>query len=196
MKPLLAALLVAFAPSPQSALAPDRDGFIHDWLVLAPIPLAGESGADEIDTEFIFGETSPAPKDGDRTAAVGAQDLTWRAHHASDYFIDFLPSFGQVRGEYVVAYAVTYVTASEAMDVQLALGTNDQGKVWLNGKEVFRSVDARGLAKDSDRVPVTLVKGRNVLVFKVINEVNSWQACARFVRGDLPVTNLGVSLTP
>jgi hypothetical protein len=189
-------VLAALAWPAQSTLAPDRDGFIHDWLVLAPIPLAGQSGADEIDAEFIFNESSPTPAADERASAVGAQDLTWRAHHADDYFVDFLKAFGQVRGEYVLAYAVTYVVADEAMDVQLALGTNDQGKVWLNGTEVFKVSDARGLEKDADRVQVKLAKGRNVLVFKVINETNSWQACARFLRGDLPVTNLRISLAP
>jgi hypothetical protein len=196
MTRLLLVAFLAWLPLPQAALTPDPDGFIRDWLVLAPIPLQGQSGADDIDTEFIFAESQPTPRDSDRTAAVGAQDLTWRAHHAPEYFVDFLKAFGQTRGEYVVAYAVTYVTAGEAMDVTLALGTNDQGKVWLNGKEVFKVADARGLERDANRVPVRLVKGRNVLVFKVINEVNAWQACARFLRGDLPVTNLSIALTP
>jgi hypothetical protein len=52
------------------------------------------------------------------------------------------------------------------------------------------------LEKDADKVPVSLVKGQNVLVMKVINEVNSWQACARFLNGTTPVTNLKISLTP
>jgi hypothetical protein len=43
---------------------------------------------------------------------------------------------------------------------------------------------------------VSLVQGQNVLVLKVLNEVNSWQACARFLNGETPVTNLKISLTP
>ena len=82
------------------------------------------------------------------------------------------------------------------MDVTLAVGTNDQGKVFLNGKQVLVFEETRVLDKDADRVPVSLVRGQNVLVLKVINEVNSWQACARFLRGDVPVTNLRISLTP
>ena len=39
-------------------------------------------------------------------------------------------------------------------------------------------------------------KGQNVLVFKVINEKNNWQGCARFTKDGAPVKNLKISLTP
>ena len=162
MTRLLLVALLAWLPLQQAALTPDPDGFIRDWLVLAPIPLQGQSGADDIDTEFIFAESQPTPRDGDRTAAVGAQDLTWRAHHAPEYFVDFLKAFGQTRGEYVVAYAVTYVTAGEAMDVTLALGTNDQGKATIpdlapGSYQVGAKKDGMTLA--ADRSPASVSSG-------------------------------------
>ena len=52
------------------------------------------------------------------------------------------------------------------------------------------------LEKDTDKVPVSLVQGQNVLLLKVINEVNNWQACARFLRVEAPVTNLKISVVP
>lgn len=113
-----------------------------------------------------------------------------------DYFIDFLKAFGKERGEYVAGYAVAYITANAEMKVTLALSTNDQGKAWLNGKPVFRFADTRTLEKDTDRADVTLVKGQNVLVLKVINEVNNWQACARFLSNGAPATGLTVSVAP
>jgi hypothetical protein len=111
----------------------------------------------------------------------------------SDYLIDFLKEF-PARGEYVAAYAVAYVTADEDMKVTLALSTNDQGKAWLNGKQIFKFADTRTLEKDSDRVEVSLVKGQNVLMLKVVNEVNNWQACARFLRDGAPVKNLKIAV--
>jgi hypothetical protein len=82
------------------------------------------------------------------------------------------------------------------MKVTLALSTNDQGKAWVNGKEVFKFAETRVLDKDTDRIEVPLVKGQNVLMLKVINEVNNWQACARFLKDGAPVKNLTISLTP
>jgi hypothetical protein len=187
---LSAALLVAAQP-----VGPDADGFIRNWLVLAPIAIEGESGASEIDRDFLNGEAAIAPKAGDKVT-VGRDALVWQAHQTSDYFIDFLQSFGKTRGEYVAGYAVAYVIADEEMRVTLALSTNDQGKAWLNGKPVFKFADTRTLEKDSDTIDVTLVKGQNVLVLKVINEVNNWQACARFLKNGAPVKNLQISGAP
>ena len=185
-------LAVFAAPQPVS---PDAEGFIRNWLVLAPIGIEGESGASEIDRDFLHGEAAIAPKAGDKIN-VGSTILTWQAHKTSDYFIDFLESFGKARGEYVAGYAVAYVIADEEMPVTLALSTNDQGKAWLNGKPVFKFAETRTLEKDADRSDVTLVKGQNVLVLKVINEVNNWQGCARFLKDGAPVKNLKISLSP
>jgi len=197
--PINAVLIVAFigamlAPM-QNTSSPDAEGFIRDWLVLAPIAIEGESGADQIDKDFIAGEAAAKPKDGDKVT-VGASQLTWTAHKAPDYYIDFLTGFGKTRGEYVAGYAVTYIVADEDMKVTLALSSNDQGKAWLNGQQVFRFADTRTLEKDSDHSEVTLKKGRNVLLLKVINETNNWQGCARFLKDGAPVKNLQISLTP
>ena len=193
--PVFAVLLtLGLTAVPQTA-APDGEGFIRDWLVLAPIGFEGESGAGEIDRDFVKGEATMRPKAGDRVSAAG-QDLTWQAHQTSDFFIDFLQSFGKARGEYVAGYAVAYVNAPEDMQVTLALSTNDQGKAWVNGKEVFKFAETRTLEKDTDRIPVTLNRGQNVLVLKVINEVNNWQACARFLKNGEPVKNVQVSTAP
>jgi hypothetical protein len=197
--PLAAVVLsvgvVAAAGARQEA-ALDNEGFIRSWLVLAPIPIDGESGATEIEREFMSGEASLRPKPGE-PATVSLHTLKWTAHTTPDYFIDFLQAFGQGRGEYVAGYAVTYITVDKETPATLALSTNDQGKVWLNGKPVFTFAETRTLEKDADRVPVTLAQGQNVLVLKVINEVNNWQACARFLGADgKPLTNIRVSSTP
>jgi len=192
---LIVAFLGAMLAPAQDTSSPDAEGFIRDWLVLAPIPIDGESGADQIDKDFINGEATVKPKAGDK-AAAGGKDLTWTAHKSADFYIDFLTAFGKTRGEYVGAYAITYVLADEEMKVTLAVSSNDQGKAWLNGQQVFRFADTRTLEKDSDRSEVTLKKGRNVLVLKVINEVNNWQGCARFLKDGAPVKSLRISLTP
>jgi hypothetical protein len=191
---IVAVLTMVFAAAAQT-FSPDAEGFIRNWLVLAPIAIEGESGASEIDRDFLKGEATVAPKAGDKVA-VGNQLRDWQAHQASDYFIDFLKSFGTARGEYVAGYAVAYVVAEEEMKVTLALSSNDQGKAWLNGKPVFKFAETRTLEKDTDRSEVTLAKGQNVLVLKVINEVNNWQACARFLKDGVPVKNVQISIAP
>ena len=193
--PLIVVFLSALVlPAPET-FSPDAEGFIRNWLVLAPIPIAGESGASEIDKDFVNGEATMTPKSDDKVA-VGGSALAWKAHQSADFFIDFLQSFGKERGEYVAGYAVAYVIADDEMKATLAISSNDQGKAWLNGKVVFEFADTRTLEKDSDRAEVTLVKGQNVLVLKVINEVNNWQGCARFLKDGMPVKNIRIALAP
>src|SRR5690349_3105741 len=120
---MIVVLVGLLAPAVPQTASPDAEGFIRNWLVLAPLPIAGESGATEIDRDFLKGEAAVKPKAGD-TVTVGAETLTWTAHQTSDYFIDFLQSFGKTRGEYVAGYAVAYVDADQDMKVTLALSTN------------------------------------------------------------------------
>lgn len=190
----IVALLGLFV-SPLQTSGLDAEGFIRSWVVLAPIPIGGDSGAIGIDQDFLSGEGLVTPKAGDKVR-VGSSEMTWQGHQTSDYFVDFLQSFGKGQGEYVAGYAVAYILADEAMPVTLALSTNDQGKAWLNGKEIFKFAETRVLEKDTDRLAVTLAKGQNVLVLKVVNEVNNWQGCARFLRDGKPVTNLKIAQAP
>src|SRR5262245_55637568 len=89
----------------QDTYAPDPEGFIRNWLVLAPIPCEAESnGAVEIDAQQVPNEAKIQPKAGDK-----AKDLTWTAHQAPKYYVDFLRAFGEKRGENVIGYAVAYV---------------------------------------------------------------------------------------
>src|SRR5436190_11358137 len=86
---LQVALIGAMLAPLQNTSSPDTEGFIRDWLVLAPIAIEGESGADQIDKDFIAGEAAVKPKAGDKVRA-GATELTWTPYKSADYYIDFL----------------------------------------------------------------------------------------------------------
>jgi hypothetical protein len=195
---LIPALLTAIlgqTGAPSQTFTPDNDGFIRNWLVLAPIAVAEDSGATEIEKDFLGGEATVKPKPGDKVN-VGGKILSWTPHQTSDPFIDFLKAFGAERGEDVAAYAVAYVIADDAMNVRLSIGSNDQCKVWLNGKEVIKFSETRTFDNDTDHADVALAKGQNVLVFKVINEKNNWQGAARFLKDGAGVKNLKIAVAP
>jgi hypothetical protein len=192
--PLIAAFLGAILLPTQETFSPDAEGFIRNWLVLAPIPIEENAGASEIDKDFLSGEATIKPK-ADEKVNVGGKILSWKPHQTTDFFIDFLKAFPE-RGEQVAAYAVAYVIADDEMKVKLSVGSNDQCKAWVNGKVILKFAETRTLEKDTDSGDVALAKGQNVLVFKVINEVNNWQGAARFVQGAAGVKNIKISLTP
>jgi hypothetical protein len=192
----LGALTLALAQD--EATVNDR-GFVCDWLVLVPIPCENEnSGADEIDMKQIKDEAAIRPKEGDKTAVRG-KELTWKKVKARNNVIDFRELVKEGEGEDVVGYAVAYLVADDDLkDLQMKIGSNDEAKIYLNGKEVYKFAETRVLEEDTDTVKgVSLNKGRNALVFKVINEKNNWQACLRFTDKDgAPAKNLRVSLKP
>jgi hypothetical protein len=184
------------APLRAADAKPDDEGFIRDWLMLAPASIA-DTGADEIDKKQIADEGAIKPKPGDKQK-VGDKELEWKAIQASDYHVDFNKTLGS-DNENVVGYLVAYVVCDKAMpDLTLLMGCNDQGKVYLNGKEVVKNTEGRTLDKDSDKAEkITLNKGVNVIVFKVINETNNWEGCLRFKDKDgKPVTGVVVKTTP
>jgi uncharacterized Zn ribbon protein len=195
---LIAAFLSAILVQPHlqaQTFTPDSDGFIRNWLVLAPIAVQEDSGASEIEKDFLGGEATIKPKPGEKVN-VGGKILSWTPHQTGDFFIDFLKAFGVERGEDVAGYAVAYITADGEMKVRLSVGSNDQCKVWLNGQQVIKFTETRTLDKDTDSADVTLVKGQNVLVFKVINEKNNWQGAARFLKDGTGVRNLKIAAAP
>jgi uncharacterized Zn ribbon protein len=192
---LTLAIAVLLALPAQEASSPDGEGFIRNWLVLAPIPIEEGSGASEIDKQLIDGEAKIKPKAGDKQKVEG-KELVWAAHKSAEFYVDFLAAFGKDRGEDACAYAVAYVIADAEMKVKLAIGSNDQCKAFVNGKEVAKFTETRTLEKDTETAEVTLAKGQNVVVLKVINEKNNWQGCARFLKDGAPVKNIKISLTP
>jgi hypothetical protein len=196
---IAAALPAAFLASAADApLKPDAKGFIRDWLLLAPIQLATENaGADEIDKPQVPFESALQPKAGDAITIAG-KAIKWRAIKAKDYFFDVNEILGGAH-ENVTAYAVAYVVApKEITGAQLLMGSNDQGKVWLNGKEVVKFAETRTLDPDTDKAAnLTLKAGVNVVVFKVINENNNWQGCLRFTdAAGQPLAGLTLKLAP
>ena len=194
---LILVALAAFVPAPQDTFKTDDEGFIRNWLVLAPISIEEGSAAQEIDKAQVKDEAKIKPKAGEKVKA-GTKEVTWTAHKTADFFIDFKESFDKNAGEDVVGYAVAYVWAeAEMKDVKLKVGSNDQCKAWLNGKDVLKFDETRTLEKDQNEGSVTLNKGENVLVFKVINEKNNWQGCARFTdKTGAALKGLKIALAP
>ncbi len=195
---LLLSLFAVQSKAATNEFAPDKDGFIRDWLMLAPIQLASDSdGAEAINKDQVADEGLLKPKAGDKVTVAG-KELAWKKIKATDYFFD-LNAILNKDTEKTVGYTVTYVrTEEERKDLQLKMGSNDQGKVYLNGKLLLKTTEPRPLDQDSDVARnVTLNKGVNVVVFKIFNEGNDWQGCLRFTdTAGKAVTGLVIQLEP
>jgi hypothetical protein len=196
----------------RSVLARDP-GALKQWLVLAPIPFALppaeatlEAGAEALDKAQIEREGQIRPRAGDRIVVSG-NVLTWRALELQNYVIDLNAILGRWPTWGNVAYAITYIhSESQQSGLRILIGSDDQSKVYLNGKEIYRSPRYRAFLADEDQVQdVQLNRGVNVVVFKIVDDfsyegggrIPQWKGSIRFASKDgKPVNGIKVTLAP
>jgi hypothetical protein len=179
------------------ALKPDAEGYIRDWIMLAPIALPEEVACAElIVKEQVKDEAALKPKSGDKIK-VNDKEMTWKNITASTNYFDF-NAILKTENDRAAGFVVTYIECDKEMpDLTMAIASNDQGRLYLNGKEIYVFTEARTLELDADKGKVTLNKGGNVVVFKIINEQNNWQGALRFLdKAGAPVKDLKIKLSP
>ncbi len=178
-------------------LRPDSDGYIRHWLMLAPVAIRdGETCADALLKDQIPNEAALRPKAGDKVK-VGGKELTWREVTAATNYFDFNETLKSIN-DHVAGYMVTYVECDQdTPDVVLAVASNDQGRIYFNGVDIYAFTEPRPLMLDADKGKVTLKKGLNAFVFKVTNEQNSWQGAMRVMnKSGAPLKNIRIKLSP
>src|SRR5580765_66031 len=172
----------------------DAEGYIRDWLMLAPIALPdGESGADALFREQIRDEAALRPKAGDKVTVRG-KELTWQKITAATNYFDFNAALKTIN-DHAAGYAITYIESErEQSDVIMAVASNDEGRIYFNGVDIYAFSEPRTLMLDApDKGKVTLKKGLNVIVFKVINEQNSWQGAMRLTdKSGVPLKDIKI----
>jgi hypothetical protein len=191
--------LLAANTQAAEALQLDSDGYIRDWLMLAPIALPeGESGSDALFKDQIRDEASLRPKAGDKVTIRG-KELIWRKMTAATNYFDFNTVLKTIN-DHAAGYAVTYLECdAEKPDVIMAVASNDEGRIYFNGVDIYAFSEPRTLMLDGDKGKVTLKKGINVIVFKVINEQNSWQGAMRLTdkyKSGAPLKGIKIKLSP
>jgi hypothetical protein len=175
----------------------DSEGYIRNWLMLAPIALPeGESGADAVFRQQIRGEAALRPTAGEKVK-IGAKELTWQPVTAATNYFDFNATLKSVN-DHAAGYIVTYIECeTERPDVIMAVASNDEGRIYFNGVDIYAFNEPRTLMLDADKGKVTLKKGINVIVFKVINELNSWQGAMRLLdKSGAPLRDIKINLAP
>lgn len=175
----------------------DSDGYIRDWLMLAPIALPeGADAGDLLLRSQIPDEAKLKPKAGDSVTVNGRQ-LTWKAVTAPTNHFDFNAVL-KSQNDQSAGFMVTYIECDRDIpDVVIAVGSNDQGRIYFNGVDIYAVTEARPLTLDQDKGKITLKQGLNVLVFKVVNQQNSWQGAMRLTdRAGKPLSNVKVRLSP
>lgn len=155
-----------------------KTGFIPEsaWLFLGPFD----------NTKGVGYNTTYIPEDAkqfDTTTkydAVNGQ-VSWQkiADDTYDGFIDF-----GADDNWYTGYAWVTVISPDERKAQFLFDSDDQGKVWLNGKKMYAHRRARGAVIDRRSIPVTLMAGKNSILVKVCNETLPWGFYLRITDSD------------
>jgi len=175
--------------------------FLRDWLVCGPFPNA--FGNEQLDYQHdercwgmhhdylktLGGERGARPKPGDVIHFARTNiSRTWVLHHSKGDLIAFDSFFKP--NDRVVAYAYCEIESPSARRYILSFGSNDEGKVWLDGALVHNVNWGRWLAKDNDYVPISLKPGRNRLLVKVDEGGGDWGMVLRLLDYDTTIEQL------
>jgi len=174
----------------------DSEGYIRHWVMLAPVAIRdSETCAEALLKDQLPNEAALRPKAGDRVK-VGGKELVWQNITASTNYFDFNEVL-KSSNDHVAGYMVTYIECEkETPDVIVAVASNDQGRIYFNGVDIYATTEARQLVLDGDKGKVTLKKGINVMMFKVTNEQNSWQGAMRLLdKAGAPLKDLKIKLS-
>ncbi len=136
------------------------------WIVLGPFDNIDKIG---FDTAYI-------PEDAthiDTTVKYETIDGKVGWQKCSDDKLDGNIRFGK-DVDWRVAYAWTTVTSPDEREVQFRFDSDDQGKVWLNGVEVYAHTETHKAIIDRYIFPVTLKTGKNSILVKVCEEKEGW----------------------
>ena len=145
-----------------------KTGFITEdaWLILGPFDNTYGIGyhAAYISEDATQVDTTQ------KYAGMNGQ-LNWEK--SADKTLNGYISLGD-KVDWGAAYAFASVTSPDEREVQFRFDSDDQGKVWLNGKEVFTNTEAHSAIIDRYTVPVTLRSGENSVLVKVCEEEEGW----------------------
>ena len=156
-----------------------KTGFITEdaWMVLGPFDNADGIGHD---TAYIPEDITEIDLKAKYDGLNGK--VSWKQF--IDEELDGYIHLGEDNVDWYVSYAFTTVYSPDERKVEIRFDSDDQGKVWLNGEEVFSHTKAFMAIIDTYTIPVTLKPGKNSILTKVCNEQGGWAFYMRITDSD------------
>ena len=145
-----------------------KTGFIIEdaWQILGPFD----------NTHGIGYNTAYIPEDAtqvDTTETYEGIDeqISWKK--SEDNTLNGYISLGD-NVDWGVAYAFSTVTSPDEREVRFRFDSDDQGKIWLNGEQIFRHTKTFSAVIDNYTIPAVLKPGENSILVKVCEEEGGW----------------------
>jgi hypothetical protein len=156
--------------------------YIPEWYILGPFPNPRKFGSDRRGLDSVYLPETIIDLQKDYRGAT-AQPIRWKfVKTPENGFLSLADKFSP--HEMVVCYAVTYVYSPDTCKTTLFLGTDDGGKVFFNGREVYRYLGEQIAEPDQAEIALNLNPGWNKLLLKVENNLGQSAFYARLVDRD------------
>jgi hypothetical protein len=168
----------------QSAIRTDAPApALGEWKAIGPFP------SDSFDAAYK--NAQPPEKEVNLSAAYLDGKLKWSAHPE---WTD--GKVYQLDGENSAFYLTREITADRDVPVTLSFGSDDAIKVWVDGKQIVANKASRAAMPDQEKATVTLHKGSNRLLIKIINGGGIGGYYFKMLESGLPADLLATIRTP
>ncbi len=169
-----------------------KTGMIHEnqWLVLGPFDNTEGIG---YDTAYIPEDATEIDLTAEYDGVADGEERKVKWQKSTDETFNGFIDFGRNK-DWLVSYAWVTVNSPDEREVQFRFGSDDQSKIWLNGKEVYAFPEYRWAKVDNETIPVTLKAGKNTILVKICNEELSWGFYFRITDADgKPIPDLKIN---
>ena len=159
------------------SLLPAERRFITDWLLVGPFD------APDMDSLFV---AYPPEKEivlDKRYSGKGGMEVVWKKVSAQPDGLINLNNVFQPN-EQVLVYGLAYVLSPDERTTHILLGSDDGVRVWVNDALVHSNPAYRGNYPDLDKAKISLRKGWNKVLIKVLQGAGGWGFCLRFADPD------------
>lgn len=131
----------------------EQEGFDEDYLA----PIGGESSTNLSPVSIVYHK---------------GKYHSWTVLSDESAIIHFEKSFHP--SNHAVVYACAVIRAPDDQTIFLLLRSDDAAKTWLNGTKILDHAVYRTIASGYDVLPLHLKRGRNQLLFKILNGTGEW----------------------
>jgi hypothetical protein len=160
------------------SMEPERR-YIADWYILGPFSNPRKAGLNRRGLDSVYLPETVVNLKMDYRGA-GRQPIRWKyVQTPENGMLSLTDKISP--SEMVVSYAVTYVFSPELCKATLFVGTDDGGKVFFNGKEVYRYAGERMAEPDQAEIQLAVKPGWNKLLLKIENNHGAYGFYARLL---------------
>jgi len=174
------------AQTPVILLSDDTEPvYIKEWLLAGPFPsvdlkLPLDQGPyrEGYSTDYLVslgGESNAKIEEGTVVSIKDGKKIKFSAYSSQEDYIDLTDALGQLSN--VCAYIYTELESESEQTVSLHIGTNDAGKMWVDGKLVSFYTGDRKAQRSQHTAEVKLIPGRRIpILLKIDQGGGGWGA--------------------